>query len=168
MERKWTLKARVRNPNNFLIFWNVWTALMVISQWIRMTNAVKAQLDRTAYHSRRDTDNKSALVKASKNEADPATDEVSVEHQSAILTESQCSFHLHRNHHHHHHHHQHHSHHYHPHHMHFTLRKFIILWKFTVILMSQPLLYFFFFPCWWHCECFYVILQFFSAVVICK
>ena len=46
----------------------------------------KAHLDRTAYRSRHDTENLSALVKASKNKANPATDEGSVENQSAILT----------------------------------------------------------------------------------
>ena len=52
---------------------------------------VKAQLDRTIYRSRHGTNNWSALVRASKNKANPATDEVSVDNQSAILTESQCS-----------------------------------------------------------------------------
>ena len=52
---------------------------------------VRAQLDRMAYHSQHYTDNESALVRASKNKANPATDEVRVENKSAILTESQCS-----------------------------------------------------------------------------
>ena len=39
--------------------------------------------------SRHGTNNWSALVKASKNKDNPATDEVSVENQSVILTESQ-------------------------------------------------------------------------------
>ena len=55
---------------------------------------VKAQLDRTAYRSRHGTDNQSALVKASKNKANPATDEVRVENQAVILTQLQwrCTF----------------------------------------------------------------------------
>ena len=40
---------------------------------------VKARRDRTAYRSRHGTDNYSALVKASKNKVNPATDEVRVE-----------------------------------------------------------------------------------------
>ena len=52
---------------------------------------VKAQLVKTAYRSRHGTDNYSAFVKASKNKANPATDEVCVENQAAVLTQSQCS-----------------------------------------------------------------------------
>ena len=89
------LEARVCDTKiTIFVFWNAWTALMVT-----LSQSSSRNIDRTAYRFRHCADNQSDLVKASKNKANPKTDEVRVENKAAILNQSQfavlhsrCSF----------------------------------------------------------------------------
>ena len=70
----------------FFVFWYAWTASMLKSQWIQTINAgctrsKLCQTERLTVLTMAQT-TRVALVKASKNEANPATDEVHVENRN--------------------------------------------------------------------------------------
>ena len=86
VEQKRTLEDACVNQNYFFVFWFVWIALMLKSQWMQTINAgctrsKFCQTERITVLAMAQT-TRVALVKASKNKANPATDEVRVESQN--------------------------------------------------------------------------------------